>query len=40
MSPMGPQERYDAVVVCQHEPMIFTILLERMILKVVLLSSG
>ena len=23
MSPMGPQERYDAVVVCQHVPMIF-----------------
>ena len=26
MSPMGPQERYDAVVVvCQHAPMIFHI---------------
>ena len=23
MSPMGPQERYDAVVVCQLVPMIF-----------------
>lgn len=23
MSPMGPQERYDAVVVCQHVPLIF-----------------
>lgn len=23
MSPMGPQERYDAVVVCQHAPTIF-----------------
>ena len=29
MSPMGPQERYDAVVVCQHATMIFHNITEK-----------